>query len=183
MYTKVSENFNGFKQLTPVLVSQKFKDENCISIYSKHLLLVLNFLKRHIGCQYKMLTCISGIDLLHTKYRFCVSYDLLSLRFNCRLRVKAFIDEITPLLSAVNIYINANWWEREIWDLYGVYFDKHLDLRRILTDYGFEGHPLRKDFPLSGYVELHYNESKKRVVVEPLELAQEFRSFNFETPW
>jgi NADH-quinone oxidoreductase subunit C len=130
-----------------------------------------------------MLTCISGVDFLDKTYRFCVVYDLLSLTYNSRLRVKVFVNEITSVPSSVNVFINANWWEREIWDLYGIYFDKHPDLRRILTDYGFEGHPMRKDFPLSGYVEVRYSESKKRVVVEPLELTQEFRSFTFQTPW
>jgi len=99
------------------------------------------------------------------------------------LRVKVFVNEITSVPSIVPIYINANWWEREIWDLYGIYFDKHPDLRRILTDYGFEGHPMRKDFPLPGFVELRYHESKKRIVAEVLELSQEFRFFTFETPW
>jgi NADH-quinone oxidoreductase subunit C len=130
-----------------------------------------------------MLSCISGVDFLDKTYRFCVVYDLLSLTYNSRLRVKVFVNEITSVPSSVNVFINANWWEREIWDLYGIYFDKHPDLRRILTDYGFEGHPMRKDFPLSGYVEVRYSESKKRIVVEPLELTQEFRSFSFQTPW
>jgi NADH:ubiquinone oxidoreductase subunit C len=112
-----------------------------------------------------------------------VVYDLLSLTYNSRLRVKVFINEITAVPSACDIYINSNWWEREIWDMYGIYFENHPDLRRILTDYGFEGHPMRKDFPLYGYLEVRYDEGKKRVVLEPLELSQAFRQFNFETPW
>jgi NADH:ubiquinone oxidoreductase subunit C len=110
-------------------------------------------------------------------------YDLLSITYNARIRIKVFINETTSVDSIVEIFQNANWWEREIWDLYGIYFNKHPDLRRILTDYGFEGYPMRKDFPLSGYVELRYNQNKKRIVVEPLELTQDFRYFNFETPW
>ena len=110
-------------------------------------------------------------------------YDLLSLTYNSRLRLKVFTNELQSLPSSVKIFINANWWEREIWDLYGIYFDQHPDLRRILTDYGFEGHPLRKDFPLSGYIEVRYDDNKKRIVVEPLELTQEARSFTFESPW
>ena len=93
------------------------------------------------------------------------------------------MNEITSVPSVVDIFINANWWEREVWDMYGIYFDNHPDLRRILTDYGFEGHPMRKDFPLSGYVEFRYDENKKRVIGEPIELTQEFRTFNFEMPW
>jgi NADH:ubiquinone oxidoreductase subunit C len=110
-------------------------------------------------------------------------YDLLSITFNSRIRVKVLVNETTPVPSTVDLFVNADWWEREVWDMYGVYFDKHPDLRRILTDYGFEGHPLRKDFPLSGYVEFRYDESKKRVVGEPVELAQEFRTFTYEMPW
>jgi NADH:ubiquinone oxidoreductase subunit C len=123
------------------------------------------------------------VDFLTKNYRFSVVYDLLSLTYNSRLRLKVFTNELQSLPSSVNIFINANWWEREIWDLYGIYFDQHPDLRRILTDYGFEGHPLRKDFPLSGYIEVRYDDNKKRIVVEPLELTQEARSFTFESPW
>jgi NADH dehydrogenase (ubiquinone) Fe-S protein 3 len=140
-------------------------------------------LKKHINFGFNLLTCISGVDLLGSTYRFCVAYDLLSLRNNSRLRIKIYLNEITSVNSVIPIFRNANWWEREVWDLYGIYFQNHPDLRRILTDYGFEGYPMRKDFPLSGYVEVRYDASKKRVVVEPLELAQEFRSFNYETPW
>jgi NADH dehydrogenase (ubiquinone) Fe-S protein 3 len=108
---------------------------------------------------------------------------LLSITFNTRLRIKVFVDEITSITSTIPIFINANWWEREIWDLYGIYFDKHKDLRRILTDYGFEGHPMRKDFPLSGYTEIRYDESKKRIVSDKIQLTQEFRYFSSEMPW
>jgi NADH:ubiquinone oxidoreductase subunit C len=110
-------------------------------------------------------------------------YDLLSLTYNSRIRVKVFVNEITSVDSIVKIFKNANWWEREVWDLYGIYFNEHPDLRRILTDYGFEGYPMRKDFPLSGYVELRYDQSKKRIVLEPIELTQEFRSFTYDMPW
>jgi NADH dehydrogenase (ubiquinone) Fe-S protein 3 len=147
------------------------------------VLLSLYCLKQHIGYQYNLLTCISGVDFLGKEYRFSVVYDLLSLNYNTRLKVKLFVNEVTTVPSVINVFINANWWEREIWDLYGIYFYNHTDLRRILTDYGFEGNPMKKDFPLSGFSELRYDDSKKRIVAEPLELTQEFRSFTFETPW
>ena len=177
------KNFEQVTKIVPTLTYQRFGDENSIIVSHDKLILALNVLKLHIGCQYKMLTCISGVDFLGKDYRFSVVYDLLSLTFNSRLRVKVFVNEITPVPSCMEVFINANWWEREVWDLYGVYFDKHTDLRRILSDYGFEGHPMRKDFPLSGFVEFRFDESKKRIVGEPIELTQEFRSFTFEKPW
>uniref|UniRef100_A0A8C7YFY3 NADH dehydrogenase [ubiquinone] iron-sulfur protein 3, mitochondrial n=1 Tax=Oryzias sinensis TaxID=183150 RepID=A0A8C7YFY3_9TELE len=112
-----------------------------------------------------------------------IVYNLLSLRYNSRVRVKTYTDELTPLDSAVSVHLAANWYEREVWDMFGVFFANHPDLRRILTDYGFEGHPFRKDFPLSGYVEVRYDDELKRVVAEPVELAQEFRKFDLNTPW
>ena len=108
---------------------------------------------------------------------------MLNVRLNSRIRVKTCTDEINPLPSVVSVFPSANWWEREIWDLFGVFFSNHPDLRRILTDYGFEGYPLRKDFPLSGYFELRYDEEEKVVLCEAIELSQEFRFFNFYTPW
>ena len=108
---------------------------------------------------------------------------MLSICYNKRLRLKIFLDETTFIFSVTSIFVNANWWEREIWDFYGIYFENHPDLRRILTDYGFEGYPMRKDFPLYGYLEVRYDDTKKRVVLEPVELSQEFRTFNFESPW
>lgn len=180
---KNSYEFNELRKLIPVLTYQKIQGETVIVVSSKNVIYCLTVLKKHIGCQYNLLSCISGVDLLGSEYRFSVVYDLLSLTFNARIRVKIYLDETSFAPSSVKLFINADWWEREIWDLYGIYFDQHPDLRRILTDYGFEGHPMRKDFPLSGYVEVRYDESKKRVVLEPLELTQEFRSFTFETPW
>ena len=115
--------------------------------------------------------------------RFEVVYNLLSMSLNQRIRLKVETDESEPVPSATGLYSSAGWWEREAWDLFGIYFADHPDLRRILTDYGFEGHPLRKDFPLTGYVELRYDEEQKRVVYEPVRLKQEFRSFDFLSPW
>ena len=112
-----------------------------------------------------------------------IVYNLLSLRFNNRIRVKTYTDELTPIDSITSVYQGANWYEREIWDMFGVFFSNHPDLRRILTDYGFVGHPFRKDFPLTGFVEVRYDDEVKRVVCEPLELAQEYRKFDLGSPW
>lgn len=180
---KKLSKFDKLQNLIPMLTYQVIQDEIILVVSNTNLVFVLFFLKKHIGYKYSLLSSISGVDLLGCRYRFSVVYDLLSLVFNHRVRVKVFLNEITFVSSCINIFINANWWEREIWDLFGIYFNDHPDLRRILTDYGFEGHPMRKDFPLSGFVEVRYDEIKKLVVLEPLELSQEFRSFTFETPW
>lgn len=140
-------------------------------------------LRDHTHCQFKVLSDLCGVDFPQKKKRFEVVYNLLSLRYNARLRVKVAVDELTPVPSIVSVFSAAGWYEREVWDLYGVYFANHPDLRRILTDYGFEGHPFRKDFPLTGYTEVRYDDEQKRVVSEPLEMTQEFRTFNFTSPW
>ncbi|MEY5042651.1 MAG: hypothetical protein RLZZ414_2215 [Bacteroidota bacterium] len=172
-----------FRNFLPIVTSLSFNNEVSLIVSHLNLIFVLKFLKDHIGSQYKILSCISGVDFLGKDYRFCIAYDLLSIQFNNRLRVKIFVNEITSINSCCQVYINADWWEREVWDMYGIYFEKHPDLRRILTDYGFEGYPFRKDFPLSGYTELRFDESLKRVVIEPVELAQEYRIFDYELPW
>lgn len=174
---------NKIEKLIPVVSQTVFNDEIGLVVSHKNLNFVLNFLKNHINFKYNLLTCISGVDLLKYDYRFLVVYELLSIKFNSRIKVKVFVNETTYVPSSVSIYINANWWEREIWDMYGIYFQNHPDLRRILTDYGFEGYPLRKDFPLSGFTEVRYNSTKKRVVHEPIEFSQEFRLFNYEISW
>lgn len=174
---------NYLFNILPLTAAQEIKKENILVCQPDHVNFFLFFLKNHIGCQYKILSCISAVDLLGKSYRFAVCYDLLSITFNTRLRLKTFLNEVTPLKSCVEVYPNSNWWEREVWDLFGIFFENHPDLRRILTDYGFEGSPMRKDFPLYGFVELRYDESQKRIVVEPIEFSQEFRSFDFETPW
>jgi len=144
---------------------------------------VLSFLRDDSQCLFKCLVDLCGVDYPERPQRFEVVYNLLSLDHNLRIRVKATTDEGTPVPSAVSLFSAAGWWEREAWDLYGIFFSDHPDLRRILTDYGFEGHPLRKDFPLTGYVEVRYDEAQKRVVYEPVKLVQEFRRFDFESPW
>ena len=131
----------------------------------------------------EILIDICGVDHPERPERFDVVYQLLSLKHNHRIRVKLRTDEDTPVPSVTSVYSTAGWLEREIWDMYGVYFDGHPDLRRILTDYGFEGHPLRKDFPLTGYVELRYDTEQKRTVYSPVKLVQDFRRFDFMSPW
>ncbi len=147
------------------------------------VLRVLGFLRDDPKCRFTMLCDICGVDHPDRARRFDVVYNLLSMTLNQRIRVKVEADEEQPVPSAVELYSCAGWWEREAWDLFGIYFSDNPDLRRILTDYGFEGHPLRKDFPLTGYVELRYDEDQKRVVYEPVRLQQEFRSFDFLSPW
>jgi NADH-quinone oxidoreductase subunit C len=135
------------------------------------------------GLEYQQLMEIAGVDYPDRPERFEVCYHLLSLTQNRRIRVKVLTDEETPVPSVTGIWPVAGWLEREVYDMYGVWFEGHPDLRRILTDYGFQGHPQRKDFPLTGYVELWYSEEHKRVVYRPVNLAQDFRSFDFLSPW
>jgi len=144
---------------------------------------VLTFLRDDQNCQFKMLVDITAVDYPDRPERFEVVYNLLSHKHNQRIRVKLTTDEETAVPSVSGVFSSAIWPERETWDLYGVFFSDHPDLRRLLTDYGFEGHPLRKDFPLTGYVEVRYDEDQKRVVYEPVKLVQEFRHFDFLSPW
>jgi len=144
---------------------------------------IAKFLRDDSNCQFKVLVDICGVDYPERAQRFDVVYHFLSPVQNQRVRVKVETDEVTPVPSLTGVYPTANWYEREAWDMYGIYFSDHPDLRRILTDYGFQGHPLRKDFPLTGFVELRYDEDQKRVVYEPVRLTQEFRRFDFMSPW
>ncbi|OFE21553.1 NADH-quinone oxidoreductase subunit C [Brucella canis] len=153
----------------------------CVPVAS--LIGVLTFLRDDVQCQFVNLTDISGVDYPQREKRFDVVYQLLSPRQNQRIRVKVQADEDTLVPSAVPVFFGAEWYEREAYDMYGILFSGHPDLRRILTDYGFEGHPLRKDFPLTGFVEVRYNDELKRVVYEPVQLRQEFRNFDFLSPW
>lgn len=152
-------------------------------IYSKSIVPFLSFLKNHWMTQCKQLMDITAVDYPLRKQRFQVVYNLLTIDFSSRICVKSNIDSLTSISSVHTIFSCSIWWEREIWDMFGIFFSDHPDLRRILTDYGFKGHPLRKDFPLSGYVEVKYDDSEKRVISEPVQLAQEFRFFDFSSPW
>jgi NADH-quinone oxidoreductase subunit C len=144
---------------------------------------VLTYLRDEPNCLFKVLIDLCAVDYPEREQRFEVVYHLLSLKHNQRIRVKVATDEAQPVPSVVEVFSVANWFEREAWDLYGVFFAGHPDLRRILTDYGFEGHPLRKDFPQTGYVEVRYDDEQKRVVYEPVSLRQDWRSFDFLSPW
>ena len=144
---------------------------------------LITFLRDDAHCLFTQLMDVTAVDYPARQLRFDVVYNLLSLRHNRRIRVKVATDENTPVPSLCAIYPSAGWFEREAWDMYGVYFSANPDLRRILTDYGFDGHPQRKDFPLTGYVEVRYDEAQKRVVYSPVKLNQAFRSFDFESPW
>ncbi len=144
---------------------------------------VLTFLRDDVNCRFQQLMDLCGVDYPEREKRFEVVYNLLSLTHNMRVRVKVETDEETPVPSVSGVFSAATWWEREAWDLFGIYFSEHPDLRRIMTDYGFDGHPLRKDFPLTGYVEVRYDDEQKRVVYEPVKLTQEFRTFDFLSPW
>jgi NADH dehydrogenase (ubiquinone) Fe-S protein 3 len=159
------------------------KQENILDVNSEFVYPLMYFLKHHSNTRFQILIDVCGVDYPSRQERFEIVYNLLSIQYNSRIRIQTSVDEITPVDSVVSIFSSAGWWEREVWDMFGVYFSNHPDLRRILTDYGFEGHPLRKDFPLSGYLEVRYDDSEKRVISEPIELAQEFRYFDFASPW
>lgn len=187
-----SEAISALRDLAAHIESQLDQDvsdvtliqgELCLRCRPSSVIKVLTFLRDDSQCQFKALMDICGVDHPQREQRFDVVYNLLSIRQNTRVRLKVATDESTPVPSATGLFSSAGWMERESWDLFGIYFSEHPDLRRLLTDYGFEGHPLRKDFPLTGYVEVRYDDDQKRVVYEPVKLTQEFRSFDFLSPW
>ncbi len=159
------------------------KGELALSVRRDAIVRVLTYLRDDDACKFGALMDVCGVDWPAKPERFEVVYNLLSMRHNRRIRVKLTTDENTPVPSAVGVFPSAGWFERETWDMYGVFFADHPDLRRILTDYGFEGHPLRKDFPLTGHVEVRYDAEQRRVVYERVKLTQDFRSFDFLSPW
>ncbi len=182
MQRELADYLSG--QLDTELVETGFVlDELVIRTRPQYILKVLTFLRDDSQCQFKCLVDLCGTDYPEREQRFDVVYNLLSVQQNNRIRVKVATDEATPVPSANGVFPSAGWFERETWDMYGVFFSDHPDLRRLLTDYGFEGHPLRKDFPLTGHVEVRYDDEQKRVVYEPVKLVQDFRSFDFLSPW
>ena len=157
--------------------------ELTVPVEAGNIVDVAGFLRDDVRCQFVSMIDICGADYPAREKRFDVVYHLLSPRQNLRIRLKVMTDGETPVPSITSVYPGADWFEREAYDLYGILFSGHPDLRRLLTDYGFEGHPLRKDFPLTGFVEVRYDDEAKRVVYEPVELKQEFRNFDFLSPW
>ncbi|KQU76232.1 NADH-quinone oxidoreductase subunit C [Aminobacter aganoensis] len=157
--------------------------ELTLTVKAADIVDVMTFLRSDVQCQFVSFIDAAGVDYPQRRKRFDVVYHLMSPRQNLRIRVKVSTDEDTPVPSITSVFPGADWFEREAYDMYGILFSGHPDLRRLLTDYGFEGHPLRKDFPLTGFVEVRYDDEQKRVVYEPVELKQEFRNFDFLSPW
>jgi NADH/F420H2 dehydrogenase subunit C len=179
----IAKNLKIITKVLPILKIQVHQKEISLVIKNEHLIPVLTFLKNNIKYQFKILTCLSGVDYPSKKYRFKVVYELLSVRCNIRLRIKVLTNELMPIESCGSVFAAASWYESETWDMYGIFFTHNVNLTRLLTDYGFEGYPLRKDFPLSGFVESSYDYTRKRVTNERVELSQEYRTFKFSSPW
>jgi len=159
------------------------RGELTVTAKAADIVTVATLLRDDPACQFICIIDVTAIDWPGREQRFDVVYHLMSPRLNQRIRVKVMTDEVTPVPSLIDVFRGADWFERETYDLYGVLFSGHPDMRRILTDYGFEGHPLRKDFPLTGFVEVRYDDEQKRVVYDKVRLAQEFRTFDFLSPW
>ena len=170
------------KKCNPIEISDDFNQLQ-ISISTNQILDVVDFIKNDEACEFRQITDIAGVDFPERIKRFDVIYHFLSFKHNIRLRIKITISEDETISSITSIFPAANWFEREAFDMYGIQFKDHPDLRRILTDYGFEGYPLRKDFPLSGNVEIRYDEIDKKIIHEPVNLQQDFRSFDIQSPW
>jgi NADH:ubiquinone oxidoreductase subunit C len=174
---------NYFKNLFPQSLSYIINGDLYIKIPSTSLSNVMLFLKMHSITQYKILADICAVDFPWKKKRFQIFYNLLTIRFNSRINIFLEIDEQTSVKSISSFFKVAGWFEREVWDMFGIHFTGHPDLRRILTDYGFKGHPLRKDFPMTGYTEVRYFHNEKRILVEEVSLTQDYRTFYFNNSW
>jgi NADH-quinone oxidoreductase subunit C len=166
-----------------ILAQGMVRDELTVSVKASEIVRVVKFLRDDARCEFRSIIDITAVDWPSRENRFDVVYHFLSPTKNARVRIKVEVDETTPVASIIEVFPGANWFEREVYDLYGVLFTGHPDMRRLLTDYGFEGHPLRKDFPLTGFVEVRYDDELKRVVYDRVRLAQEFRNFDFLSPW
>ena len=177
------EKLINSKLSTKIINSEIKFDELLIEIKQEELISVLQFLKTDENCKFRQLIDIAGVDYPHESKRFNLVYFLLSHEYNLRIKIKFKIDKDQKSLSVTKIFPSANWMEREIFDMFWIKFSNHPDLRRILTDYNFEGYPLRKDFPLTGFTEVRYSEKEKKVISEPVKLEQNYRDFDFESPW
>lgn len=175
--------YTNDRQAAIIEATELSHGELVVRVRRESLPAMLSFLHDDANCQFKMLMDISGADYPTRAERFEVVYQLLSLQLNQRITVKVRTDGQQPIPSVVHLFPSAGWYEREAWDLYGVFFAGNPDLRRILTDYGFSGHPMRKDFPLTGFVEMRYDEVQKRVIYEPVKLPQAYRNFDYLSPW
>ena len=171
-------------KILPIIRLDLYNNKNnSLLIPTKYLIKILILIKNHFNYQFKILTCISGVDYPKNYYRFQIAYEFLSLKFNTRLRVKILVTDLIPINTIEQIFLTATWWESEVWDMFGLFFINQNNLTRILTDYGFVGFPLRKDFPLLGFTELKYSTIKNRVAYENVSFSQEYRNFNFLCPW
>lgn len=167
----------------PLIKIECYFKQNCLYFKRKIFCDVVKIFKLHYKYSFKLLTFISVLDFPKNKNRFKIVYDLLSLKYNNRVRLKVMTNEIQSVYSVEKIYIGATWWEAECWDMFGVIFTNQKNMVRLLTDYGFQGFPLRKDFPLTGFIETRYNLVKNRITYSNLELTQNFRVFSFKSPW
>lgn len=180
---QTNQDRGSLSKVFPPILYYSNHGEWTVKTKAANLLPLLTFLKHHTLTYYRQLIDITAVDHPERKLRFEVVYQLLSITYNQRLSVSVSVPEGVALDSAVSVYPSAGWYERETWDRFGVFFRNHPDLRRRLTDYGFKGHPLRKDFPVTGFIEVSYKDSRKRIVYEKVNLAQEFRLFHLENPW
>ena len=176
-------NYPDLAKIIPIIQLYCFNTQHNFLIKTNLLTQVLLVLKNHFKFQFKVLTCISGSDFYENYYRFNILYELLSIKYNSRLRIKVMVNEIMPVNTIENVYIGADWWENETWDMFGIFFLNKKNITRLLTDYGFQGYPLRKDFPLTGFTESRFSVTSNRVVYENVELAQEYRIFDYMSLW
>ena len=176
-------NISHLGFILPLVKIEFYNNQYCFFFKTLIFQIILKILKYHFKYNFNLLIFISGVDYPENKNRFKIIYEILSLKFNNRIRLKISVNEITQIYSVKKIFISAVWWEDELWDMFGIVFLKHKNLIRLLTDYGFQGFPLRKDFPLSGFIDLKYNLIKNRISYEKLELSQNYRIFNYNSPW
>lgn len=176
-------SYKNVRNIVPIIRFELYNKESCFLIKTNLVVEILTVFKNHFSFQFKILTCISGVDYPENFHRFQVVYELLSIRYNKRIRIKLLANELSPVNTVENIYSAATWWEAEIWDMFGIFFINQYNLIRLLTDYGFQGYPLRKDFPLTGFLEFKFNFSKNKVSYERIKLSSEYRIFKYGDPW